>query len=98
MPPPHDGETFAEVRRRTGQDHLANVAFCSSVEITGACAPTTDAGPKPALVLRFTHVDGTQLPAVVLVLDEPDIRRLILAVQCEGMQAVARTANFRTLS
>lgn len=46
-----------------------NVVLSGGLVVMGAVVPVPSLGPKPALVFRFAAVDGTFLPAVVLVLD-----------------------------
>jgi hypothetical protein len=78
--------------------HLDDAALCNVVDITGAVAPLKGEGPTPALVFRFTHIDGTELPPAVLVLNEPCVAELIRVLTAEAHLAVIKTRAMRRLS
>lgn len=98
MPPPVDDDDLAKVRHLTNFTAMEAAALCSAVEIVGACAPLVGEAPKPALMFRFTHVDGTELAPIVLVIGEHLLEPLanLVAMQCQT--AAAKTRNIRSLS
>jgi hypothetical protein len=73
-----------------------NTAVCTSVEITGCFMP--DPGPRPSLVFRFMHQDGTAMPPIALVLDETQAARLPAGVHEETVRAIHAARNVRRLS
>jgi hypothetical protein len=98
MSPPVDDDDLAKVRRLTGLTHLDASALCSTVQIIGAAAPLVGQSPRPALVFRFTHADGTELPPIVLVIDETEMCDLARAVHSEGHAAIVKARTIRGLS
>ena len=78
--------------------HLDGRNLSVAVQVEGCVAPLVGAGPKPALVFRFTTADGTELLPIVLVMEDVTARQLAELVHAQVHTAMAKARAFRSLS
>ena len=78
----------------TLRPRLEPMAWCATATATGM-VKDTPSGPAPVLVLRFTHVDGTELPTAVLRMSAGSLLAFARQVTIATARALAKSAEAR---
>lgn len=81
----------------TGHLTDEHVHYAGGVVVMASVADVPEAGPKPALVFRFSNPHGEFYPAIVLICDDDQMARLrpLINQSVHAAREAARAAQAR---